>query len=85
MMKDWLAGGQIPDDPEMDTDLTGPDYGYHPTRNCIMLESKDEMRSRGVDSPDLGDALAMSFAVKVAPPPSAPPPVFHQGSDGWMG
>ena len=75
--KDWLEGGQIPDDPEMETDLTGPDYGYHPTRGCIMLESKDEMRSRGVDSPDFGDAWAMTFAVKVAPPkpkPSAPPP-----------
>lgn len=74
--KDWLEGGQIPDDPEMDTDLTGPDYGYHPTRGCIVLETKDEMRTRGVDSPDLGDALAMTFAVKVAPPkpkPQGPP------------
>jgi len=74
--KDWLEGGQIPDDPEIDTDLTAPDYGYHPTRNCIVLESKDEMRSRGVDSPDFGDAWAMTFAVKIAPPkpkPVAPP------------
>ena len=70
--KDWLEGAQIPDDPEMETDLTGPDYGYHPTRNCIVLESKDEMRTRGVDSPDLGDALAMTFAVKVAPPKPKP-------------
>jgi len=83
--KDWLEGGQIPDDPEMDTDLTGPDYGYHPTRNCIVLESKDEMRSRGVDSPDLGDALAMTFAVKIAPKTPSPPPLpYIAGSDGWM-
>lgn len=77
LTKDWLEGGQIPDDPEIETDLTGPDYGYHPTRNCIVLESKDDMRSRGVDSPDFGDALAMTFGVKVAPPkpkPTAPPP-----------
>lgn len=67
-MKDWLVGGDIPDEASIDTDLTGPDYGYHPTRGCIALETKDEMRSRGVDSPDEGDALAMSFAVKVAPP-----------------
>jgi hypothetical protein len=75
-MKDWLEGGQIPDDPEMDTDLTGPDYGYHPKYGCVVLETKDEMRTRGVDSPDLGDALAMTFAVKVAPPkpkPQGPP------------
>ncbi len=84
MMKDWLEGAQIPDDPEMDTDLTGPDYGYHPTRNCIVLESKDEMRSRGVDSPDLGDALAMTFAVKVAPPRPPDQESPYYGSDGWM-
>lgn len=75
-MKDWLVGGQIPDEAEIETDLTGPDYGYHPTKGCLVLESKDEMKSRGVDSPDLGDALAMTFAVKVAPPkpkPQGPP------------
>lgn len=84
MCKDWLEGGEIPDDPEMDTDLTGPDYGYHPTKQCIVLESKDEMRSRGVDSPDLGDALCMTFAVKVAPPaPKEAVPNF-QGTDTWM-
>ena len=67
-MKDWLKGAQIPDDAEIETDLTGPDYGYHPSKGCLVLESKDEMKSRGVDSPDLGDALAMTHAVKVAPP-----------------
>lgn len=75
-MKDWLVGGQVPDEAEIETDLTGPDYGYHPTKGCLVLESKDEMKSRGVDSPDLGDALAMTFAVKVAPPkpkPQGPP------------
>lgn len=68
-MKEWLAGAQIPDEPEIETDLTGPDYGYHPTKGYLQLETKDEMKARGVDSPDLGDALAMTFAVKIAPPP----------------
>lgn len=71
-MKDWMSGGQIPDEPEIETDLTGPDYGYHPTRGCIALETKDEMRHRGIDSPDFGDSLAMTFAVKVAPPKPKP-------------
>lgn len=79
-MKDWLSGGQIPDDPEMDTDLTGPDYGYHPTKGCLVLETKDEMRTRGVDSPDLGDALAMTFGVKVAPPKTKPQGPPQKGS-----
>jgi hypothetical protein len=83
-MKDWLAGAQIPDEPQIDTDLTGPDYYYHPTRGCMGLETKDEMKSRGVDSPDEGDALAMTFAVKVAPKRKEPQPAAFLGSDAWM-
>jgi hypothetical protein len=83
-MKEWLAGAQIPDEPEIETDLTGPDYGYHPTKGCLVLESKDDMKSRGVDSPDLGDALAMTFAVKVAPKRKESPPAAFLGSDAWM-
>ena len=79
-MKDWLVGGQIPDEAEIETDLTGPDYGYHPTKGCLMLEKKDEMKARGVDSPDLGDSLAMTFAVKVAPPKARPTGPPRRGS-----
>jgi len=32
----------------------------------IILESKDEMKRRGLRSPDRGDTLAMSFAVRLA-------------------
>ena len=67
-MKEWLEGAQVPDEADIETDLTGPDYGYHKTKGYLMLEAKDEMKARGVDSPDLGDSLAMTFAVKVAPP-----------------
>jgi hypothetical protein len=83
-MKDWLEGGDIPDEAEIDTDLTGPDYGYHPTKGCLVLESKDEMKARGVDSPDLGDALAMTFAVKIAPKRKPEPEQAYYGNDGWM-
>jgi hypothetical protein len=64
--------------------LTGPDYGYHPTKGCLVLEKKDEMKARGVDSPDLGDSLAMSFAVKIAPKRRIPEPEAYYGADGWM-
>lgn len=60
-------GIEIPDDNELKTDLVGPEYGFS-TRGgfeVIQLESKDDMRSRGLASPDSGDAFAMSFAVKV--------------------
>lgn len=83
-MKEWLEGAQIPDEPEIETDLTGPDYGYHPTKGCLVLESKDDMKSRGVDSPDLGDALAMTFAVKIAPKRKEAAPQPYYGATGWM-
>ena len=30
--------------------------------NDIQLESKEKMRARGIRSPDLGDAVALTFA-----------------------
>ena len=59
--KEWLKGGDIPDDPELDSDLTGPEY-YYNAKGQIQLESKDDMRKRGLASPDKGDTLAMTFA-----------------------
>ena len=32
----------------------------------IQLEAKDDLKARGLASPDDGDTLAMTFAVKVA-------------------
>ena len=63
MAAHWLrAGAQIPDDPELEVDLTGPQYGCS-NKGQIQLESKDLMKARGLASPDLGDALAMTFRV----------------------
>ena len=65
LMRDWLqAGAEIPDDPEIDVDLTGPDYFFSP-KGQIQLEPKDAMKARSLDSPDIGDCLAMSHSVKV--------------------
>jgi hypothetical protein len=66
-MRDWLkAGAEIPDDPEIEVDLTGVQYGYS-AKQQIQLEKKEDMKRRGLASPDLGDALAMSFSVTVQP------------------
>jgi hypothetical protein len=62
---DWLkAGAQIPDDPELEVDLTGPQYGFS-NKGQIQLEKKEDMKSRGLASPDLGDTLAMTFYVNL--------------------
>jgi hypothetical protein len=69
-MRDWLlAGAEIPNDAELATDLTTPGYSTASGKRfhgSIILESKDDLRARGEASPDDGDTLAMTFAVKVA-------------------
>ncbi len=61
------AGFDLPDDPELEADLTGPQYSYVTRNGCdvIQLESKKDMKARGLASPDVGDTLCMSFAVRV--------------------
>lgn len=64
-MAQWLKGGAIPDEQEVEDDLIGREYGYT-TDNAIRLEKKDDMKKRGLSSPDNGDALACTFAYAVA-------------------
>lgn len=67
-MKDWLAHGSIPGTVagmNVVEQLIGPSYGVT-EKDAIKLESKDLMRRRGVDSPDLADALACTFAYPTA-------------------
>lgn len=61
MMKKWLETGSIPDDPEMEQDLTGIEYSTDNPKSVIQLERKEQLVERGLASPDNGDALAMSF------------------------
>jgi hypothetical protein len=65
-MRSWLAGGSIPDDQELFDDLTKIEYDYHVTNGKLKMESKDDMLRRGLASPDVGDALMMTFAAPVA-------------------
>ena len=62
-MKEWLADGSIPDDDDLASDLSAPKIKYR-ANNDWLLESKTEMKSRGVRSPDLADALALTFATR---------------------
>lgn len=60
-MRDWLASASIPNDQELRADLTAIRYGYKAGE--LLLESKDDLKARGVKSPDRGDSLALTFAV----------------------
>jgi hypothetical protein len=64
-MKEWCKAGCLPDDRDLVADLTAVDYGYDAS-DAILLERKDDMRKRGLASPDDGDALALTFAHPVA-------------------
>ncbi len=64
-MRDWLhAVAELPDDPEIEIDLTSPQYGFS-AKQQIQLERKEDLKGRGCASPDLGDVLAMTFSVDV--------------------
>jgi hypothetical protein len=69
MMKDWLKGAVLPYDQELYQDLIGVEYGYvlRDGRDAILLEKKEDMKKRGMASPDAADALALTFAYPVAP------------------
>jgi hypothetical protein len=76
MMKEWLLSGAIDSHHELEADLTGP--GIRPdNRQRVWLESKETMKKRGVDSPDDGDALALTFAapIKAKPKQAYVPPM----------
>jgi hypothetical protein len=64
-MKTWLEeGGDIPDDPVLISELSSVQYKYDPT-DRLLLEKKEDMKKRGLASPNLGDALSLSFFMSV--------------------
>lgn len=65
-MREWLKlGGAIPNSVDLKQDMAAPIYWYD-SAGRIQLEPKDEIKKRGLPSPDLGDALALTFAHPVA-------------------
>lgn len=64
-MKEWLLHGMIdPEDTKLETDLTAPGFRLD-NQDKLLIESKENMLKRGVDSPDDGDALALTWAAHV--------------------
>ena len=61
--RDWFTRKDcsIPDDPDLLRDLQAPTYKFD-SAGRLKVASKDEMKRAGYRSPDLGDALALTFA-----------------------
>ena len=67
-VKDWLdAGGVLPNHMALKADLCVPRYSFD-TAGRMKLESKDAIKDRGMRSPDIADALCLTFAHPVPPP-----------------
>ena len=77
--KDWLTdegGADLPDDDALHADAVAPSYRYD-ARQFLVLEAKEDIRKRGLRSPDGWDAVALTFA---SPVRSASASI---GSDRW--
>jgi hypothetical protein len=57
----------IPDSDSLHADLTGPGYKYD-SSGKLVLEAKEDMRKRGMPSPDEGDAMALCFSEPAGSP-----------------
>lgn len=66
-MTDWIqAGGSLPDIPELKTELSTPEYSFTKS-GLLQLESKEDIKDKLGKSPDIADALALTFAHYVGP------------------
>ena len=63
-MREWLNQDlpvQIPDDPELQKELCSLGYKYN-SSGRLQIESKEDAKKRGINSPDKADALMITFA-----------------------
>lgn len=66
-VKDWLAtkSVRLPADDQLRHELVAPRYSFT-SSGKVVVESKDSMRKRRMRSPDLADALCLTFASQAA-------------------
>ena len=88
--REWLEHKDvsIPDQEELITELTAVQYGIM-SNGKFKVESKDEMKKRGMRSPDVADALMLTFAgLAVRASGSGAGYKFNQkidyGNSGWI-
>ena len=61
--RDWFEAREcvIPDDAELVSELASPTFTFTSTGK-IKVEGKDDMKKRGIKSPDVADAFCLTFA-----------------------
>jgi len=65
--REWLmAGGAIPDDPQLEEELTIREF-WHNDKDQLVLERKPDLKKRLGVSPDWADQFYLLFAHEVAP------------------
>jgi len=83
-MREWLKTASIPQDNDLRASLTSCRYSFR--GGALLLESKDDMKKRGIKSPDEGDSLALTFAKPVKPQPKRAQSVdYSRHIDAEMG
>jgi hypothetical protein len=76
-MAEWVKrGGALPNIPELVGELTTPTYTF--VGGKFMIEDKDLIKQRLGRSPDLADALALTFAIPEMPTDHGLPTSFKQ-------
>ena len=66
-MRDWLKTGKIPEAClDLREELIGPEFGFSRKTDRMKLESKEDMKARGLMSPNIADALSTTFAEPIA-------------------
>lgn len=81
-MYHWLrSGGRLHPSADLKMDLTGPTHWTN-DKGQTQLESKDDMKKRGLRSQDIADSLALSFYMPVQPAGEQDAPA-SQAVDTW--
>lgn len=62
-MRKWLETADIPAEQRIKEQFTGPEYMFERATARMILERKEDMKKRGLESPDFADALALTFVI----------------------
>lgn len=61
-VKEWIKTADLPNDDDF-YELANIKYKFN-SRGQLQIESKEDMKKRGIESPDVADALMLTFASK---------------------